>query len=110
MKKTSKKLNMNNISTLIEENNVAIREMDKEEFDSAMKDRYDFSQEDYEVAYGKYYKEALDFCNAIRIFAENPDNLDNFECYIAHHFPVWLKRWANSPEGLANEFNLFANM
>jgi hypothetical protein len=102
---------MINIRELLDNNDYeSIRNMDKEEFDNAMKEEHGISQDEYEVSYGKYYKEALDLCNAIRIFAENPDNLDNFECYIAHHFPVWLERWANSPEGLANEFNRFATM
>lgn len=53
-------------------------------------------------------KLAKRFCEAIMLFAENPENLDNFECYLSHHFDVWLKKWANTPENITFEFQNFA--
>ena len=50
------------------------------------------------------------FIEAIKTIAENPDNLDNFEFYLAQHFDVWMKNWASNPEGLAYEVESFAKM
>lgn len=53
---------------------------------------------------------AAQFCEAIRTLASKPDNLDNLENYLSHHFPVWLEKYANTPEGLTAEMREFANM
>ena len=50
------------------------------------------------------------FIEAIKTIAENPDNLDNFEFYLAQHFDVWMEKYANTPEGLAYEMKSFAEM
>lgn len=50
------------------------------------------------------------FVEAIKTMASKPNNLDNFESYLAQHFDTWMKTWANSPEGLAYEVENFANM
>lgn len=43
-------------------------------------------------------------------YTNKPDNLDNLESYLSHHFPEWVSRWANSPEDLAAEMKEFARM
>lgn len=48
--------------------------------------------------------------DAIRKFAENPENIDNFEGYLSNHFDAWMKKFAYDPYSLANEFQTFANM
>lgn len=58
----------------------------------------------------EYEQEASEFCEAIRIFAEKPKNLDNLEDYLSIHFGAWLKRYANSPENVAAEMFSFATM
>ena len=50
------------------------------------------------------------FIEAIKEMASKPNNLDNFEFYLARHFDVWMKKWANSPEGLTSEVKHFAEM
>lgn len=50
------------------------------------------------------------FINAIKTIAEKPENLDNLELYLSHHFSAWLEKWANTPEGLAYELKHFAEM
>lgn len=57
-----------------------------------------------------YSKSAADFVEAIKLIATKPDNLDNLQCYLSHHFPEWVSRWANSPENLAAEMQEFAKM
>ena len=49
-------------------------------------------------------------CEAIKELAAKPDNLDNFEIYLAHHFDVWMEKFANTPEGLITEMKHFAEM
>lgn len=53
---------------------------------------------------------AAGFVEAIKLIATKPDNLDNLESYLSHHFPEWVSRWANSPEDLAAEMQKFARM
>ena len=55
-------------------------------------------------------KVAEQFVNAIKTIAEKPENLDNLECYLSHHFEVWMEKYANTPEGLTAEMMEFANM
>jgi len=50
------------------------------------------------------------FCDAIRTFTENPENIENLESYLSSNFTKWMKVWANSPEGIASELHTFANM
>lgn len=58
----------------------------------------------------KYEAEARTIAEAIRRFNERPEALDNFESYISHCFGGWFERWANTPEGLAHEFEHFSMM
>ena len=55
-------------------------------------------------------KLALEFVKAIKTLAEKPDNLDNLECYLSHHFDVWMEKFANTPENLTAEIKMFAEM
>lgn len=55
-------------------------------------------------------KAALDFVQAIRTIAEKPQNMDNLESYLSHHFDTWLRTYANTPEGMAAEMKEFAKM
>lgn len=62
------------------------------------------------VEEGPYRALAVKLADAIRTFDQNPDNLDNFESYLAYHFDVWMQQYAKDPEGLVSEFEYFANM
>ena len=53
---------------------------------------------------------AVILCNAIRTFAGDDEALSNFESYLSRHFDVWMKKYASYPEGLASEFQIFANL
>lgn len=55
-------------------------------------------------------KVAEQFVNAIKTIAEKPENLDNLQWYLSHHFETWVKKYANTPEGLTAEMVEFANM
>lgn len=53
---------------------------------------------------------AKQFIQAIKTISEKPQNLDNFECYLSHHFPEWLEKFANTPETITAELRDFAEM
>ena len=55
-------------------------------------------------------KAAADFVEAIKRLSENPQNLENLQSYLEQHFPLWLKRYANTPEDMAAEMLSFANI
>lgn len=50
------------------------------------------------------------FCDAIRTIAEKPENINNLESYLTHHFTGWLNKYGNYPEDLAMEMKMFAEM
>ena len=50
------------------------------------------------------------FTQAIKDLASKPENLENLNSYLCYHFPKWLEKWANTPEGLAEEMKNFANL
>lgn len=50
------------------------------------------------------------FTNAIKQLANKPENLENLESYLAHHFDAWLEKFASKPEDLAFEMDAFATM
>ena len=59
----------------------------------------------------KYEKQAaVDFVEAIKLISTKPDNLDNLESYLSRHFSEWISKWANTPEDLAAEMKMFAEM
>ena len=53
---------------------------------------------------------AGEFCRAIRLFAEKPENLDSLESYLSYSFEAWLEQYANTPENITAELLSFANM
>lgn len=50
------------------------------------------------------------FINAIKEIASKLDNLDNLECYLSHHFDVWMEKFTYNPESLVSELKHFAEM
>ena len=58
----------------------------------------------------KYTVEAAQFCNAIREFANKPENLQNLESYLEWHFDKWLEKYASTPDCIAAEMSDFAQM
>ena len=50
------------------------------------------------------------FTQAIKDLASKPENLETLNSYLCYHFPKWLEKWANTPEGLAEEMKNFANL
>jgi len=58
----------------------------------------------------EYENLARRFAQAISAMAEDEDALNNFECYLSHHFKAWLEKFANTPEGITEEFETFASM
>lgn len=55
-------------------------------------------------------KLAIEFIKAIKTIAQKENNLNNLECYLSHHFPVWLEKFANTPEKITAELKAFAEM
>ena len=53
---------------------------------------------------------SMEFVKAIKMLAEKPDNMDNFECYLSMHFDVWMEKFAYDPESLTSEVKQFAEM
>ncbi len=58
----------------------------------------------------KYENEAARLCAAIKKIAESESSIDNFENYLAIHFGAWLKKFAATPGGMAEEFEQFAEI
>lgn len=52
----------------------------------------------------EYMKRALDN------FVEHPERIDNFVSYLSLHFSVWVQKYANTPDGIANEFLSFSQI
>lgn len=55
-------------------------------------------------------KAAEEFVAAIKEIASKPDNLANLENYLSFHFPVWLEKYASTPEGIVSELKTFNEM
>ncbi len=53
---------------------------------------------------------AAEFIQAVKTITAKPENLDNLEIYLSHHFPEWLEKFANTPEGITSEIKNFAEM
>ena len=58
----------------------------------------------------KHEHVAKQFVAAIKTIAEKPENLENLELYLSYHFPVWMEKFANTPETLTCEMREFAEM
>lgn len=90
------------------------------ETSECVEDEIDFYCEEYEIFfdergnilssyfYNEYY--ARNFISAIKILASKPDNLDNFESYLSHHFSSWLEKYTKNPDIFIAEINYFAEM
>ena len=65
--------------------------------------KVEYSREDMEKA-------ATVFAAAIKTIAKKPANLDNLESYLSYHFTEWLRKYANTPDGIAAEMKEFASM
>ena len=77
----------------------------KEEFLSS----YSYLTEDeYNNTYNRYY--AKQIADVLRKFAEKPQNIDNFECYLEHCFTGWKEKFANTPEKMIEDMKHFAEM
>ena len=59
---------------------------------------------------GKYEQEAATICAAIKELAEHPEALENFKGYLSIHFDAWMKKYANTPAGIADEFYQFSKI
>lgn len=53
---------------------------------------------------------AAEFIKAVKTIAAKEENLNNLECYLTHHFPVWLEKFASTPEKITAELKAFAEM
>ena len=58
----------------------------------------------------KYEQEAETICAAIKELAEHPEALWNFQLYLGIHFDAWMKKYANTPAGIADEFEQFSKI
>lgn len=58
----------------------------------------------------KHTEISKQFIEAIKTISEKPENLDNLETYLSHHFSEWLEKFANTPEGITSELKNFAEM
>lgn len=63
-----------------------------------------------EEAHPAHEQAAHQFVEAIKTIANKPENLENLELYLSHHFPEWLEKFANTPETLTAELKEFAEM
>ena len=54
--------------------------------------------------------EAKEFVKAIETIASKPDNLENLKSYLSMHFAEWLRKFANTPEGITAELKAFAEI
>lgn len=57
-----------------------------------------------------YDKEARRLIEAIRRLASNEGNLLTMETYLSFHFQDWMEKFANTPEGMADEFESFSKI
>ena len=77
----------------------------KEEFLSS----YSYLTEDeYNNTYNMYYTKQI--ADALRKFAEKPQNIDNFESYLKYCFIDWKEKFANTPEKMIEDMEPSAEM
>lgn len=55
-------------------------------------------------------KKAAAFCEALRMFSDNPDSIDNLQSYLENHFDIWFIKYANTPDNLIFELSQFASI
>lgn len=63
-----------------------------------------------EQQYKQNERNAAIFAQAIVALAKDADALENLKSYLCYHFPVWLEKYANTPENLAGELKNFAEI
>ena len=51
-----------------------------------------------------------DLIGALRNFAENPENIENFESYLERHFETWASKYANTAQGFIYELKTFSEL
>lgn len=66
------------------------------------------TEDEYDNTYKRYY--AKELANVLREFAEKPQNIDNFECYLENHFIAWERTFANTPKKMIGDMKNFAEM
>lgn len=57
-----------------------------------------------------YENLALTLQASIKALAEDDDKLNNFVSYLTAHFSDWMEKYANTPEGLTQEFAEFSGI
>lgn len=57
-----------------------------------------------------FYDEAQIVRAAMESLSKNPENLENFICYLECHFASWLEKFANTPQNFASELKEFASI
>lgn len=50
------------------------------------------------------------FTESIKRLAENPARLENLNLYLSYHFDKWVKKFANTAEGLTSEIKEFSQI
>lgn len=55
-------------------------------------------------------KLAMRLIAAMKTLVNDFDKLNNFEWYLGHHFDKWLSKFADTPEGLVSEFEMFSRI
>lgn len=58
----------------------------------------------------KYSEQAATLVEAIKRFNGDEEALFNFECCLSNHFEAWLRKFANTPDGMAYELRWFSRM
>ena len=58
----------------------------------------------------KFDYESKIVVDSIKELCENPESLENFQCYLAMHFDIWLEKYAFTPDRMAEEFKMFASI
>lgn len=53
---------------------------------------------------------AMRLYEAIKSMVEKEGCLENFTSYLTHSFDSWYDKFASTPEGLVNEFEMFSNI
>lgn len=53
---------------------------------------------------------AMRLYEAIKSMVEKEGCLENFTSYLTHNFDGWYDKFASTPKGLVNEFEMFSNI
>ena len=58
----------------------------------------------------EHEQQASEFCEAIKQLASRAEALENLENYLSIHFAEWLKKYANTPDGITAELKEFSTI